>query len=238
MPALSRLVLAALCLALAAAAAAAGPGPEAEFAAQRRQMVSSQVQARGVEDPRVLAAMRQVPRHRFVPERFREEAYSDHPLPIGHGQTISQPFVVARMTELLALEPGDKVLEVGTGSGYQAAVLAEVAGPVYSIEIIPELSRRAGRVLRELGYDSVRLKVGDGYRGWPEHAPYQAVMVTAAPDRVPRPLIDQLAKGGRLVIPVGPTGGVQELLVLAKDRQGRVSRSSHGLVRFVPLVRE
>jgi protein-L-isoaspartate(D-aspartate) O-methyltransferase len=201
-------------------------------------MVSRQIEARGVEDSRVLAAMRRVPRHRFVPERLRDDAYRDHPLPIGRGQTISQPYIVARMTELLRLEPGDKVLEVGTGSGYQAAVLAEVAGPVYTIEIIPELSRRAGEVLEELGYRRVHLKVGDGYRGWPEHAPYQGIMVTAAPEKVPRPLVDQLAPGGRLVIPVGPTAGVQELLVLAKDGQGRLSRSRHGLVRFVPLVRQ
>jgi protein-L-isoaspartate(D-aspartate) O-methyltransferase len=239
--ALSRRRVLAAAVLLLVAPAAAGPAARAEeagHAARRERMVSRQIEARGVEDPRVLAAMRRVPRHRFVPERFRDEAYRDHPLPIGHGQTISQPYIVARMTELLRLEPGDKVLEVGTGSGYQAAVLAEVAGPVYTIEIIPELSRRAGEVLDDLGYRRVHLKVGDGYRGWPEHAPYQGIMVTAAPEKVPRPLVDQLAPGGRLVIPVGPTAGVQELLVLAKDGQGRVSRTRHGLVRFVPLVRE
>jgi protein-L-isoaspartate(D-aspartate) O-methyltransferase len=210
-------------------------GDGARFAAQRERMVAEQIQARDISDRRVLAAMRKVPRHRFVPERLRPEAYDDHPLPIGEGQTISQPYIVAIMSELLQLRGGERVLEVGTGSGYQAAVLAELAGEVYTIEILEPLARQAGATLRELGYPGVVVRAGDGYLGWPEAAPFDAIIVTAAPDHIPQPLVDQLKIGGRLVIPVG--GFSQELLQCVKTPNGLVSRSVIP-VRFVPLTGE
>jgi len=188
-----------------------------------------------VTDPRVLAAMRAVPRHRFVTSEYVDEAYDDHPLPIGEGQTISQPYIVGLMTELAALDPGGRVLEVGTGSGYQAAVLAEVAGEVWSIEILEPLARRATETLRALGYGRVHVRAGDGYLGWPEAATFDAIVVTAAPDHVPRPLLEQLSVGGRLVIPVGE--GVQELLVITRTPAGPVRRSVVP-VRFVPMTGE
>jgi protein-L-isoaspartate(D-aspartate) O-methyltransferase len=198
----------------------------------RARMVREQIEGRGVRDPLVLKAMSQVPRHVLVPPDVRDHAYEDRPLPIGQGQTISQPFVVAYMTEQLKLKGGEKVLEVGTGSGYQAAVLAEIAGQVYTIEIVEPLALRARDDLQRLGYRNVHVRVGDGYRGWPELAPFDAIIVTAAPSRVPQPLIDQLAMGGRLVLPVG--GLDQELL--------RIERRSDGIhqerlldVRFVPM---
>jgi protein-L-isoaspartate(D-aspartate) O-methyltransferase len=166
-------------------------------------MVESQIVARGVRDSSVLDAMRTVPRHRFVPAGHAYQAYADQPLPTGEGQTISQPYIVALMTELLGCGPKDTVLEIGTGSGYQAAVLAELVAHVYSIEIVEILARRADSTLKELGYGNISVKAGDGYRGWPEHAPFDAIIVTAAPDHIPEPLVEQLKVGGRLVIPVG-----------------------------------
>ncbi len=198
----------------------------------RNLMVERQIEARGVKDPRVLEAMRKVPRHRFVPEKLRSQAYDDEPLPIGAGQTISQPYIVAYMTEKLGLLPTDRVLEIGTGSGYQAAVLAELCDSVFTIEIIPELSERARRVLTELGYKNIQFKIGDGYMGWPEKAPFDAIMVTAAPDHIPQPLIDQLKVGGRMVIPVGDF--FQDLYLVTKTEKG-FKKKRILPVRFVPM---
>jgi protein-L-isoaspartate(D-aspartate) O-methyltransferase len=186
--------------------------------------------------PRVRAAMTEVPRHEFVPPESRSAAYSNTPLPIGHGQTISQPLVVGLMTELLRLAKTDKVLEVGTGSGYQTAILSVLASEVYTIEIVPELGKMARANLERLGYRNVSTKIGDGYEGWAEHAPFDAIMVTAAPDRVPPPLIAQLGSGGRMVIPVG--GFVQQLMVLAKHADGTTTTTIVAPVRFVPLIRQ
>jgi protein-L-isoaspartate(D-aspartate) O-methyltransferase len=199
-------------------------------------MVREQIEARGVRDPAVLEAMRRVPRHAFVPRRWSWAAYGDRALPIGHEQTISQPYVVAVMTELAGLGPQSKVLEVGTGSGYQAAVLAEVAGEVYSIEIVAALAERAAATLRELGYQRIHLRTGDGWAGWPEAAPFDAIVVTAAPPAVPPALLAQLVVGGRLVIPVGPDDD-QELQVHERGPDG-VRVKAVFPVRFVPLVRE
>jgi len=187
---------------------------------------------------RVMSAMSTVPRHEFVPAWERSSAYADRPLPIGHGQTISQPFIVALMTDLADLRPDDSVLEIGTGCGYQAAVLAAVARNVYTIEIVEPLGREAADRLKRLGYDNVTARVGDGYQGWPEHAPFDAIIVTAAPRDVPQPLIDQLKPGGRLVVPVGGQGSGQTLLVLEKQRDGSLSRREVLAVRFVPLVNQ
>ncbi len=187
---------------------------------------------------RVLAVMSRVPRHRFVPEGESWSAYYNHPLPIGHGQTISQPYIVALMTDLLQLGRHDTVLEVGTGSGYQAAILAELAGQVYSIEIVAPLAERAAQLLSELGYDNVEVKTGDGHAGWPEHAPFDAIIVTAAPDDVPQALIAQLKPGGRMVIPVGEGWFAQELILVTKDRDGLSHRKDILPVRFVPLTGE
>jgi len=202
---------------------------------EREQMVEVQIAARDVTDSAVLDAMRTVPRHLFVAERFRHEAYADYPLPIGEGQTISQPFIVASMTEALHLSPGDTVLEIGTGSGYQAAVLAEIVASVYTIEIVPSLAERAESTLAALHYTNVHVRTGDGYRGWPEHAPFDAIMVTAAPDHVPQPLVDQLKMGGRMVLPVGDTN--QSLVILRKTPEGIERRDRYG-VRFVPMTGE
>ena len=196
-------------------------------------MVATQIAARGVQDPRVLDAMRAVPRHEFVPESLRHLAYDDGPLPIGHDQTISQPYIVAAMTELAAIDEGSKVLEIGTGSGYQAAVLATIAREIYTIEIVETLSLRAADTLARLGFDNVHLRVGDGYAGWPEQAPFDAILVTAAPPAIPQPLIDQLAIGGRMVIPVGTRH--QELRVLTK-MQDHVVQHTVFPVRFVPMT--
>jgi protein-L-isoaspartate(D-aspartate) O-methyltransferase len=204
--------------------------------ASRARMVETQIAARGVRDPRVLDAMRKVPRHLFVDPSQRGHAYEDHPLPIAASQTISQPYIVALMTELLALQPRSRVLEIGTGSGYQSAVLGELAAEVYSIEIVPDLARAAGEKLRQLGYSNVTVREGDGYRGWPEHAPFDGIIVTAAPERIPQPLIDQLAVGGRMVIPVG--GFFQELKVFTKRADGRVTEKDIIPVRFVPMTGE
>jgi protein-L-isoaspartate(D-aspartate) O-methyltransferase len=201
----------------------------------RARMVEQQIQARGVADPRVLAAMRRVPRHRFVDASQAASAYDDRPLPIGHGQTISQPYIVAYMVELLRLAPGAKVLEVGTGCGYQAAVLAELAREVYTIEIVKPLADCASRTLKDLGYASVRVRHGDGYGGWPDQAPFDGIVVAAAPDHVPPALIAQLAIGARLVIPVGDAN--QEIRVITKTASGH--REDRLLpVRFVPLTRD
>jgi protein-L-isoaspartate(D-aspartate) O-methyltransferase len=202
------------------------------YAEARARMVREQIAGRGIQDPRVLAAMSRVPRHELVPEGVRGQAYEDRPLPIGNDQTISQPFVVAYMTEQLQLRGGERVLEVGTGSGYQAAVLAEIAGEVYTIEIVEPLGVRARDDLQRLGYQNVHVRVGDGYRGWPELAPFDAIIVTAAPERVPRPLIDQLAMGGRLVLPVG--GFDQELLRIERRADG-IHQEKLIDVRFVPM---
>ena len=191
----------------------------------------------GIEDERVLGAMAQAPRHLFVDEALRERAYEDRPLPIGHGQTISQPFIVAFMTEAVAVKPGERVLEIGTGSGYQAAILAAMGATVYTIEIIPALAERAAATLRELGYDQVRVRAGDGYQGWPEEAPFDAIVVTAAPDTIPPALLDQLAEGGRLVIPVGPQHAGQELMLVTKTK-GKLHQRNLLPVRFVPFTRE
>lgn len=208
---------------------------EEKFEARREEMVDKQIVRRGVKDERVLGAMKQVPRHLFVPVRMIHGAYDDNPLPIGHDQTISQPYIVALMTEALELEPGDRVLEIGTGSGYQAAVLAEIVDTVFTIEIVPELAEMARLNLEGAGYRNVNVRAGDGYRGWPEEAPFPAIIVTAAPDHVPEPLIEQLAEGGRLVIPVGDV--YQELLVLHK-KDGKVLRRTVIPVRFVPMTGE
>jgi protein-L-isoaspartate(D-aspartate) O-methyltransferase len=204
---------------------------------ERQRMVDIQIRARGVSDEAVLRAMETVPRHEFVLPRYLEQAYADHPLPIGYGQTISQPFIVAWMTELLEIKKGDKVLEIGTGSGYQAAVLAEITDQVYSVEIIEELEKSAEERLRRLGYTQVKVKHADGYYGWEEYAPYDAIIVTCAPDHIPHPLIQQLKDGGRLVIPVGPPGGYQSLWQIIKQGDQVLSKNLGG-VRFVPLLGE
>ncbi len=212
------------------------PGGDPDPTARAREaMVSSQIAARGVKDPRVLRAMGTIPRHLFVPEGLRSEAYEDHPVPIGSGQTISQPYVVAFMTEQLQLTGKEKVLEIGTGSGYQTAVLAELAARVYSVEIRSELADRARARLASLGFKNVEIRAADGYRGWPEEAPFDAILVTAAPERIPPPLLSQLAVGGRMVIPVG--GFYQELKVIERTPNGYTERSVLP-VRFVPFVGE
>ena len=192
----------------------------------------------GMLDADVREALHAVPRHLFVPERLRRSAYDNRPLPIGEGQTISQPYIVAMMTQLAAVDEGERVLEIGTGSGYQAAVLAEIADHVYTIEIIDSLAERAAATLESLGYDNVSVRAGDGYLGWPEHAPFDAILVTAAPEEIPEPLIEQLAIGGRLVIPVGPEGRTQSLRVLQKAGDGSVTTRDVLPVRFVPFTRD
>jgi protein-L-isoaspartate(D-aspartate) O-methyltransferase len=203
----------------------------------RLAMVQTQIAARGVQDPRVLDAMRTVPRHEFVPPEQIDRAYDDRPLPIGEGQTISQPYIVALMTELLDVQPGEVVLEIGTGSGYQAAVLAELTDRVYTVEILPELARHAAQTLSRLGYTRVQTKNADGYFGWAEHGPYDGIIVTAAPDHIPAPLVQQLREGGRMVIPVGPPGSYQTLWRLTKQ-QGKVISENITDVAFVPLIRK
>jgi len=202
----------------------------------REQMVSSQIVARGISDKATLQAMRKVPRHLFVPATYAKEAYSDRPLPIGFSQTISQPCVVAYMTELSRPAKGKIALEIGTGSGYQAAVLAEIVDTVYTIEIVPELAKEAATRLKILGYKNIIAKYGDGYKGWPGHAPFDIIIVTAAADHIPQPLKDQLAEGGRLVMPVGNPATVQELILLTR-RKGKMTEQRLEPVRFVPLKR-
>jgi len=204
-----------------------------DFKAVREKMVETQIKARGVKDPRVLSALRKVERHRFVPEEYLNSAYSDQPLPIGEGQTISQPYIVALMTELLELKGDEKVLEIGTGSGYQAAILAELAKEVYTIEIIESLASMARSRLSGLGYQNIKVKAGDGYLGWPEAAPFDAIIVTAAPDHIPKPLLDQLKEGGRMVVPVGTYA--QELRKIVK-RSGTIETTDIIPVVFVPMT--
>jgi len=233
-----RLAAALAALALVAASSDDAPDTAAAFAEradERERMVREQIEARGIRDERVLRAMRRVPRHRFMPEARRPDAYDDRALPIGHGQTISQPYVVAAMTEVLDLDGDEKVLEVGTGSGYQAAILGELAREVYTIEIVEPLAERARRALEELGYDDVHVRAGDGYRGWPEQAPFDAIIVTAAPDHVPQPLLDQLAVGGFMVIPVGDR--VQDLTLITRDEEGYHTKELFGVL-FVPMTGE
>ncbi len=206
------------------------------YEALRKRMVSTQIADRGIRNPLVLESMEKVPRHLFVPEEYRDEAYNDYPLPIGYGQTISQPFIVAYMTEVLKPEGSMKALEIGTGSGYQAAILAEIVEKVYTVEIVRELAKESAVRLRELGYDNVICRHGDGYKGWTEHAPFDLIVVTAAAESIPQPLIDQLAENGRLVIPVGKPTAVQELILLEK-RKGRIYRRRLTFVRFVPFTR-
>ena len=223
------------CLPGCAAERAGTPKKEDHWMASRELMVVQQLQARGITDPRVLAAMRKVPRHELIPEENRGDAYGDHPVAIGEGQTISQPLIVAYMTECLELKGGERILEVGTGSGYQAAILGELAGEVYTIEIVPTLARRAKADLARLGYTNVFVREGDGYRGWPEKAPFDGIMVTAAPPTIPQPLLDQLKVGGKLIVPVGVD--VQQLVRMTRTESGfREERLVP--VRFVPMTGE
>lgn len=215
--------------------AVAAEEPADHHAEARRLMVEDQLRARGIRNAKVLAAMGRVPRHEFVPAPLHPLAYADHPLPIGHGQTISQPFIVAFMTEALDPAPTDRVLEIGTGSGYQAAVLAGLVARVYTIEILRPLGERARADLARLKVDNVEVRVGDGYEGWPEHAPFDAIIVTCSPEKVPQPLVDQLRDGGRMVIPVGETRGQQSLYLLEK-RGTRVVQRAILPVRFVPMT--
>jgi len=212
------------------------PAMEDVYLQARRRMIEEQIRRRGVTDPAVLAAIEKVPRHLFVPEDEREGSYADQPLPIGNGQTISQPYVVALMTSLLRLGPESRVLEIGTGSGYQAAVLAELAAKVYSIEIVAPLAERARATLAGLGYKNVHVRTGDGFQGWPDKAPFDAIIVTAAPPRVPEPLLQQLKPGGKLVVPVGEL--YQDLVVYTRREDGGFDRKEVLPVRFVPMTGE
>lgn len=208
-----------------------------KYAALRKEMVDNQIAKRGIRNPSTVKAMQKVPRHLFVPPQYTDRAYEDTPLPIGYNQTISQPFIVAYMTELARPAKWKKVLEIGTGSGYQAAVLAEIVDTVYTIEIIPELAKEAYSRLARLGYDNVIARQGDGYLGWKEHAPFDIIMVTAADDHIPQPLLDQLAENGRLIMPVGSPSSAQ-YIVLAVKKNGKIERNKLAMVRFVPLLRD
>jgi protein-L-isoaspartate(D-aspartate) O-methyltransferase len=212
------------------------PERDTRAARERERMVEEQLVRRGITDERVLAAMRRVPRHRFVQEALRDRAYGDYPLPIGEEQTISQPYIVGFMSSLLELTGSEKVLEIGTGSGYQAAVLAELVKQVYTIEIVEPLGREAEKNLKALGYRNIEVRLGDGYKGWPEKAPFDAIVVTAAAPRVPQALVDQLKPGGRMVIPVGERWEIQQLLLLVRNADGTLERKKVLPVRFVPLV--
>ncbi len=212
------------------------PGPD-PYVEERLKMVREQIERRGITDTAVLRAMQTVPRHLFVPPDVVDQAYEDHPLPIGYGQTISQPFVVAWMTALLRLKAGDKVLEVGTGSGYQAAILSELGCQVYTMEIIEPLARQAKERLSDMGYKNIVVRHGDGYYGWPEESPFDAIIVTCAPDHIPPPLIAQLKDGGRMVVPVGPPGSYQSMFLVTREG-GRVKSENLGGVLFVPLIHE
>jgi protein-L-isoaspartate(D-aspartate) O-methyltransferase len=206
---------------------------ESWWESRAEKMVETQIVSRGVRDPDVIRVMKQIPRHLFVPERMRDQAYGDHPLPIGSGQTISQPYIVAIMSEYLELTGTEKVLEIGTGSGYQAAVLSRLADTCYSIEVVKELAEEAGEKLAELGYLNVVVKWGDGYKGWPEHAPFDRIIITAAPETVPEQLVSQLAVNGRMVLPVGTN--FQELILITRNRKG-IQRRNIIPVRFVPMI--
>jgi protein-L-isoaspartate(D-aspartate) O-methyltransferase len=227
----------AIMLTLFGAQVASAAGEASNHAVERADMVVKQIADRGVRDERVLSAMRKVPRHEFVPDAEKRHAYRDTPLPIGEGQTISQPYIVALMTELARPDKSDRVLEIGTGSGYQAAVLAELVEHVYTIEIEAGLAQRAAEVLQELGYDNVTVRAGDGYAGWVEHAPFDIIVITAAPDHIPQPLLDQLKPGGVMVVPVGPMYATQQLRVVEKDATGKIISRSVTPVRFVPFRR-
>ena len=205
---------------------------------QRKIMVEDQIKRRGVKDVGVLKAVQKVEREKFVPEKYRDLAYSDNPLPIGHQQTISQPYIVAYMTEHLQISKSHNVLEIGTGSGYQAAILAEMAHHVFTIEIIPELAESAEKVLMELGYENITVRTGDGYKGWPEEAPFDRIMVTAAPNEIPEKLVEQLAPNGRMILPVGGSIFAQYLWLVQKDKEGIVTKEKILAVRFVPMVKE
>ena len=231
----TRAVSLALVVLLACQTRSAEAPPRDRITVARERMVAVQIEERGVKDERVLAAMRRVPRHRFVPADVAQFAYEDSPLPIGYDQTISQPYIVAHMTEQLQVRGGLKVLEIGTGSGYQAAVLAEMGARVYSIEIVSELAARAAKDLQSVGYKNVQVRAGDGYRGWPEAAPFDRIIVTAAPDHVPQPLVEQLAVGGRMVIPVGEH--FQQMTIIEKTPQGVVQSQTIDVL-FVPMTGE
>ena len=211
--------------------------PKDDYAKQRELMVKNLIKARGVKDLRVLAALLKVERHLFIPPENRNFSYQDYPVPIGEGQTISQPYIVAFMTEELELKGQERVLEIGTGSGYQAAILGELAAEVYTVELIPSLGNRAAQLLNELGYNNIKVRVGDGYQGWPEKAPFDTIIVTCAPENIPPKLVEQLREGGIMVIPVGPVNGVQKLIKGVK-RAGKMVISDELPVRFVPMVRD
>jgi protein-L-isoaspartate(D-aspartate) O-methyltransferase len=232
-----RALIVLLSLALCLSACDSQPASEAELFAQRKTMVEEQLAAPGrdIRNGRVLDAMAAVPRHEFVPKALWKFAYSDDPLPIGYGQTISQPFIVAFMTEQLDPKPTDRVLEIGTGSGYQAAVVSRLVAEVYTIEIIETLAKRAEADLKRLGYNNVKVLAGDGYHGWPEHAPFDAIIVTCAPDHIPQPLVGQLREGGRMIIPVGPSDNQQ--LYLLQKLGTKVEQQAILPVRFVPMKR-
>jgi protein-L-isoaspartate(D-aspartate) O-methyltransferase len=206
------------------------------FETARNKMVQVQIIDRGITDSLVLKAMRKVPRHLFVPEEYANEAYDDSPLPIGYGQTISQPYIVAYMTEVVKPDASKKALEIGTGSGYQAAILAEIVNKVYSMEIVPELARESTVRLKDLGYKNIIVKYGDGYAGWKENSPFDIILITAAAEQIPQPLVDQLAENGRLVIPIGAPAAVQELILLRKQ-SGKIEKKRLTFVRFVPFKR-
>lgn len=231
-----------LLLAILVCVAFAGVLPDARalasdtFEKKRYQMVEQQIKGRGIDNPKILRAMSTVPRHLFVSKYLRRQAYVDGPLPIGHGQTISQPYIVAYMTDILHIQPEHRVLEIGTGSGYQAAVLAQLTDQVYTVEIIPELADRASKRLKKTGNNKVHARQGDGYHGWPDAAPFDGIMVTAAAEFIPPPLLQQLAEGGRMIIPVGSPFFVQHLMLVEK-KQGRITTHSLMLVRFVPFRR-
>ncbi len=230
------LIIAALLIGISVPVQPAYPASDNTYKPLRESMVKYQIEGRGIRDKAVLAAMNEVPRHLFVHKKLRHKAYNDYPLPIGLGQTISQPYIVAFMTELLQLNGKEKVFELGTGSGYQAAVASRVAGKVFSVEIYSELAISAAKRLKDLGYDNIQVKDGDGYYGWESEAPFDAIIVTAAADHIPPPLIDQLAPGGRLVIPLGGPFSVQQLVLVTKDSKGRVEEKPIIPVRFVPLL--
>ncbi|WP_205720111.1 protein-L-isoaspartate(D-aspartate) O-methyltransferase [Fodinibius halophilus] len=203
---------------------------------ERHSLIKEGVKKQGVSDPAVLDAMRHVPRHLFIPQQYRQYAYQNRPLPIGHEQTISQPYIVGYMTQLLDVNTGDKVLEIGTGSGYQAAVLSEITPYIYTIEIVEPLGKQAVSRFKKLGYHTIKTKIGDGYKGWPEHAPFDRIILTAAPEHIPQPLLDQLAPNGILIAPVGKTGETQYLTKVTKSADGTITRHKKLPVRFVPMT--
>lgn len=225
-----------VCVAFAGALPAARALASDTFEKERYQMVEKQIKDRGIDDLKILRAMSTVPRHLFVPKNLQRQAYMDGPLPIGHGQTISQPYIVAYMTDILQIQPEQRILEIGTGSGYQAAILAQLTDQLYTMEIIPELADRASKTLKQTGYSRVHVRQGDGYHGWPDAAPFDGIMVTAAAEFIPPPLLQQLAEGGRMIIPVGSPFFVQHLMLVEK-KQGKITTRSLMPVRFVPFRR-